>query len=537
MAKAASAHQTATASREGNGQEIAGRTRRTSADPKRAQQGATAAASAAPAALDSLSRLQQLANASPQVAQLRRLQALADGHYAPVAQLAGGPEQKELVQGKIATAQLPPQLQQAHPTNNTNLPDQLKSGTESLSALSLDHVRVDYNSAQPAQLNALAYAQGSDIHLVPGQERPSPSLQLMALPMLDPGGTRALLWRMDERSLGSCFGLEALPSPEPLSSIASDTGGVAQRIKVYEDYDSYLNGAVPGRDNIRAYFYKYEVREMVRKVMEYGQNDELISRVTRNYAAYQQRFAAAATSHAANWNAVAAILRNLVTNINAALAGIANVPTGYENGEVGNWADARTAVTAAHGVVNADVAGVAPQSDAPDARRIPTIDYSAAIGVFPQSLVRLLRDIHAAWKTGDVFDQRSQTDQQNRTLNADDPGALRSWHMNTSRTLPAAPEGVPTPDRANALEEHYTNTSGVMNALGVIAAHPIGFSEYTGTGIRDDAHNSKIVLDYRQGHIYLTLTHYQHWAGDETFGQVPSAAGTHSPWFKINMDA
>ena len=122
MAGAAAAHQPAAASRQGNGQQIAGRTRRTSADPQRAQQGATAAA-AAPAALDSLSRLQQLANASPQVAQLRRLQALADGRFAPVAQLAGDPEEEELVQGKFATAQLQPQLQQAPRANNTGLPD------------------------------------------------------------------------------------------------------------------------------------------------------------------------------------------------------------------------------------------------------------------------------------------------------------------------------------------------------------------------------------------------------------------------------
>ena len=170
MAEAASAHRAATATHEETSPQRAGRRRRTSADPQRAWQGATAAA-AAPAALDSLSRLQQLADASPQVAQLRRLQALADGYYVPVAQLAGGPEEEELIQGKFATAELQPQLQQAPRANNTGLPDQLKSGIESLSGLSMDEVRVHYNSAQPAQLNALAYAQGSDIHLAPGQER------------------------------------------------------------------------------------------------------------------------------------------------------------------------------------------------------------------------------------------------------------------------------------------------------------------------------------------------------------------------------
>ena len=38
----------------------------------------------------------------------------------------------------------------------------------------MDHVKVHYNSPQPAQLNALAYAQGSDIHVAPGQEKHVP---------------------------------------------------------------------------------------------------------------------------------------------------------------------------------------------------------------------------------------------------------------------------------------------------------------------------------------------------------------------------
>jgi hypothetical protein len=172
MAEAASAQQAAKATAEDTSQQRAGRRRRTSPEPRRAQQGATAAA--APAALDSLSRLQQLADASPQGAQLRRLQALADRHYSPMSQLAGAPEEEELVQGQFANAELQPQLQQAPRANNTGLPDQLKSGIESLSGLSMDHVRVHYISSQPAQLNALAYAQGSDIHVAPGQERHLP---------------------------------------------------------------------------------------------------------------------------------------------------------------------------------------------------------------------------------------------------------------------------------------------------------------------------------------------------------------------------
>jgi hypothetical protein len=58
--------------------------------------------------------------------------------------------------------------------NNTGLPGNLKAGIESLSGLSMNHVKVHYNSSMPAQINALAYAQGGDIHLAPGQERHLP---------------------------------------------------------------------------------------------------------------------------------------------------------------------------------------------------------------------------------------------------------------------------------------------------------------------------------------------------------------------------
>ena len=40
--------------------------------------------------------------------------------------------------------------------NHAKLADGLTSDIESLSGLSLDHAKVHYNSAQPAQLNSLA---------------------------------------------------------------------------------------------------------------------------------------------------------------------------------------------------------------------------------------------------------------------------------------------------------------------------------------------------------------------------------------------
>jgi hypothetical protein len=75
-------------------------------------------------------------------------------------------EEEELLQGKFETVQ--------KKENNTGLPDDLKSGIENQSGLSIDDVKVHYNSDKPAQLNAHAYAQGTDIHVAPGQEKHLP---------------------------------------------------------------------------------------------------------------------------------------------------------------------------------------------------------------------------------------------------------------------------------------------------------------------------------------------------------------------------
>ena len=86
------------------------------------------------------------------------------------------PNNQKLIQlQSLATAynqqrQLPFQLKK----NNSGLPDSLKSGVENLSGLSMDDVKVHYNSDKPAQLNAHAYAQGTDIHIASGQEKHLP---------------------------------------------------------------------------------------------------------------------------------------------------------------------------------------------------------------------------------------------------------------------------------------------------------------------------------------------------------------------------
>ena len=79
-------------------------------------------------------------------------------------------QEEEPLQGKAKTAQ----LEEKPAANNTGLPDNLKAGIENLSGMSMDNVQVHYNSDKPAQLNAHAYAQGTDIHVATGQEKHLP---------------------------------------------------------------------------------------------------------------------------------------------------------------------------------------------------------------------------------------------------------------------------------------------------------------------------------------------------------------------------
>jgi len=55
-------------------------------------------------------------------------------------------------------------------TASSGLPAALKSSIENLSGISLNDVRVHYNSTEPKQVQALAYTRGTEIHLGPGQE-------------------------------------------------------------------------------------------------------------------------------------------------------------------------------------------------------------------------------------------------------------------------------------------------------------------------------------------------------------------------------
>jgi len=100
----------------------------------------------------------------PAVQMMGEEEELVQGKFDTVQKM--GPEEEEPLQGKFKPIQ--------RKENRTGLPDNLKSGIENLSGYAMDDVKVHYNSAQHAQLNVLASAQATDIHVAPGQERHLP---------------------------------------------------------------------------------------------------------------------------------------------------------------------------------------------------------------------------------------------------------------------------------------------------------------------------------------------------------------------------
>lgn len=132
--------------------------------------------------------------------------------------------QSEGLQRKADMANNAAQREEIPRPNNTGMPDNLKSGIESLSGFSMDDVRVHYNSSKPATVQALAYTQGTDIHVAPGQEkhlpheawhvvqqmagRVSPTTNINGMPVNDNAGLEHEADVMGERAKGQSFSLQ-----------------------------------------------------------------------------------------------------------------------------------------------------------------------------------------------------------------------------------------------------------------------------------------------------------------------------------------
>jgi len=150
-------------------------------------------------------------------------------------------EEEEPLQGKFETVQ---KVEVPKNTNQNGLPGNLKSGIEQLSGYSMDDVKVHYNSSQPAQLQAHAYAQGKDIHIAPGQEkhlpheawhvaqqkqgRVKPTLQMKAgVPVNDDAGLENEADVMGAKAVQ----LAKMPLPHAVRNKQSEIGIITQLVE------------------------------------------------------------------------------------------------------------------------------------------------------------------------------------------------------------------------------------------------------------------------------------------------------------------
>lgn len=474
--------------------------------------------------------------------------------------------------------------------NNTGLPNTLKLGLENLSGISLDDVKVHRNSSKPAQLKAHAYAQGNQIHLAPGQEQQLPheawhviqQKQGKVNPTVQMKGNIAI---NDDASLeneADIMGAKALQmkfDEDTPFSAKPITGTTVQR----KEYGSIIQMALPiSKADFRERF-SHEIEHVdgedrnplsvtiftnldyvTKIVLPYlGIRKQLI----KQYASKAQKSELATTLQKlttlygfwkwAKDNANCELFKILANNeavtplIQSAndLTNIADLPDMKDAHALAGGYKEDTTIRGDMGKLQRTLTNLAGAetmhtgTPAIEALPVPVIEYDVFMKSknIPPALKKLVIDIYVHWKSGVVFDKKTATERANRSKTPDGVGSLRTWHMNGHASLPQI-EGDPT---IHPLHDHYTTVSQPGNVHD--GGAPIGYAEYTGI----DSDQNKIILNYINGHIFVTAIHYQYWYDmddqnpqgvsgslSNTKGQIPQG-GNHdqikSPWVRLKM--
>jgi hypothetical protein len=169
----------------------------------------------------------------------------------------------------------------------------------------------------------------------------------------------------------------------------------------------------------------------------------------------------------------------------------------------------------AFAVQQPNLATVAPRGK--DGQKVLSVlPWSTAKAMLPAPLLKLIFDVRFQLEAGalGVVDERTADQRQRKVMSPNEPGTLRSWHQDSPQVLPpnTFSQGVPQGQPA-ALHAHYQATSqtGAGSSIQKGRSGAEGYAEYTGTGSNWE-HNTKVVLDYTQKKVYLTLSHYMYWA-------------------------
>lgn len=193
--------------------------------------------------------------------------------------------QGESLQRKADMTSNATQRAEAPRPNNTGMPDNLKAGIESLSGFSMDDVRVHYNSSKPATVQALAYTQGTDIHVAPGQEkhlpheawhvaqqmagRVSPTTNINGMPVNDNAALEHEADVMGEKAVGQRYWIRETIDDSSIKNNAIQSYLILKKQKLYanaiqrvtiningnDEFKKKIEGAITELENTKAPYY------------------------------------------------------------------------------------------------------------------------------------------------------------------------------------------------------------------------------------------------------------------------------------------
>ena len=168
---------------------------------------------------------------------------------------------------------------------------------------------------------------------------------------------------------------------------------------------------------------------------------------------------------------------------------------------------------------------------------IPKISFKTLKKEFPVALTNLLNDIHNSWGCDGYIDERTMKQVESKSSTPKMPGSIRCFHVDTLGALPNI-QTLNTPSNALALETHLNNHAKLSHTMQkkTTSKQATGYAEYTGVGIKNDHHYSKIVFDYKTRKIYLTFTHYTRWGiGNPPSIKTPEIPGEQSAFILVDM--
>lgn len=143
------------------------------------------------------------------------------------------------------------------------------------------------------------------------------------------------------------------------------------------------------------------------------------------------------------------------------------------------------------------------------------LSWAQAKQMLPAPTIKLIFDVRFQLEAGalGVVDERTADQKARKVVSPNEYGTLRSYHQDSPQVLPANQFNAQNiPGHAQALHQHYTSNSqsGAGSSIQAGRNSPEGYAEYTAGGSNWE-HNTKIVLDYINKRVYLTLSHYQYW--------------------------